>query len=83
MYHDFVGREVEDLEMDNMRRDATELPKVALLILPCSEQAAHGGDCWNVETSGGDVVDPHVTYADAYYRIYGVEPEAFDPYLED
>jgi hypothetical protein len=24
MYHDFAGREIEDLEMDTMRRDARE-----------------------------------------------------------
>lgn len=86
MYHDFLGREIEDLEGDNMRRDTVESlkeqPGPVLLIYPCSEQEQHGGDCWNVKERGGDVVSPHVTYTAAYMQVYGTEPPPFDPFCD-
>lgn len=81
MYVDWNGREQEDSEMDAMREDAAALPSPVLLIFPCSEQAQHGGDCWNVEKPGGEITSPHVTYTEAYMQIYGTEPPPFDPLL--
>lgn len=82
VYIDWNGREQEDPEMDAMREDAAARPGPALLIYPCSEQAQHGGDCWNVEKPGGDVVNPHVTYTAAYMQVYGTEPPPFDPFCD-
>jgi len=32
MYHDFLGREIEDAEMDNMRRDSKEEQEGRMMI---------------------------------------------------
>lgn len=81
----YYGWSDEDPEMDAMRCDQAELlaeQPAGLFMNPCEELAKHGSDCWRIETENGQIVTPHIPYAEAYKQVYGTEPPPFDPFFE-